>query len=179
MAHYAALLRGINVGKTRRVPMAELRQLLTDWGATEVKTLLNSGNVSFEIHHSPKTIDEVLTRLISDHFGFEVEVTCRSQKQLEKALALDPLQRIGQDDSHYVIAFLPIRPSAAKLKPVLEAEYGRQEECAANGREFYAWCPNGLDKSETLKALGRSGATPFATTRNVRTIQKLIDQMAA
>lgn len=63
MARFAAMLRGVNVGKARRVPMAELRQLLADWGAADVKTLLNSGNATFEIHHSPKTIDQVLTRL--------------------------------------------------------------------------------------------------------------------
>jgi uncharacterized protein (DUF1697 family) len=179
MTRFAALLRGINVGKARRVPMADLRELLSEWGATDVKTLLNSGNATFEIHHSPKTIDEMLTRLISDRFGFEVEVTCRSQKQLEKALTLDPLQRMGQDDSHYVIAFLPTRPSPTKLKPVLAAEYGNDEECAVSGREFYAWCPNGLNENQTLKALAKSGATPFATARNVRTVQKLIDQMSA
>jgi uncharacterized protein (DUF1697 family) len=47
MPTYVALLRGVNVGKAKRVPMAELRQLLGGLGYTNVSTLLNSGNAVF------------------------------------------------------------------------------------------------------------------------------------
>jgi len=39
------LIRGINVGRAKRVAMADLRALVTDLGFTDVRTLLNSGNV--------------------------------------------------------------------------------------------------------------------------------------
>ena len=42
-----ALLRGINVGKAKRVAMAELRALVEKLGYGDVRTLLNSGNVVF------------------------------------------------------------------------------------------------------------------------------------
>jgi uncharacterized protein (DUF1697 family) len=42
-----ALLRGINVGRAKRVAMADLRSLVEDLGYGEVGTLLNSGNVVF------------------------------------------------------------------------------------------------------------------------------------
>ena len=44
---YVALLRGINVGTAKRVAMAELRALVEELGYSEVRTLLNSGNVVF------------------------------------------------------------------------------------------------------------------------------------
>ncbi|MGW2995759.1 DUF1697 domain-containing protein, partial [Streptomyces sp. NPDC001193] len=44
---YAALLRGINVGGARKVPMAELREVLEGLGLTEVRTYLQSGNAVF------------------------------------------------------------------------------------------------------------------------------------
>ena len=47
MSTYVALLRGINVGKAKRIAMADLRALLEDLGHTDVVTLLNSGNVVF------------------------------------------------------------------------------------------------------------------------------------
>ena len=47
MPCYLALFRGINVGKARRIAMADLRALLEDLGFTQVKTLLNSGNAVF------------------------------------------------------------------------------------------------------------------------------------
>lgn len=46
-ATHVALLRGINVGKAKRIAMADLRAVVTALGATDVQTLLNSGNVVF------------------------------------------------------------------------------------------------------------------------------------
>jgi uncharacterized protein (DUF1697 family) len=46
MATFIALLRGVNVGKAKRVPMERFRGLLAELGYTDVTTLLNSGNAS-------------------------------------------------------------------------------------------------------------------------------------
>ncbi|HEY3547327.1 MAG TPA: DUF1697 domain-containing protein [Propionicimonas sp.] len=40
---YAALLRGINVGGNKTLPMAELRALLAELGHGDVRTYLQSG----------------------------------------------------------------------------------------------------------------------------------------
>ena len=48
MTGYVALLRGINVGKAKRIAMADLRALLEGLGYTHVKTVLNSGNAVFD-----------------------------------------------------------------------------------------------------------------------------------
>lgn len=45
---YVALLRGINVGRAKRVAMADLRALVEGLGFHSVRTLLNSGNVVFD-----------------------------------------------------------------------------------------------------------------------------------
>lgn len=181
MGQFAALLRGVNVGPTTRVPMAELRELLESHGARCVKTHLNSGNAVFDLEASPKSIDAELGGLISERFGFAVDVTCRSKKQLGAALTLDPLGRLGEDDSKYVIAFMPELPGADAIREVLGGAssgvgtYAAGEECAANGREFYVWTPAGVSKSQALKAFAKAKPAPFATVRNVRTVQALID----
>jgi hypothetical protein len=48
MTECIALLRGINVGRAKRIAMADLRGLFVDLGHKEVRTLLNSGNVLFQ-----------------------------------------------------------------------------------------------------------------------------------
>ena len=48
---YAALLRGINVGGSRKVPMARLRALLEGLGHIGVGTYLQSGNAVFTADH--------------------------------------------------------------------------------------------------------------------------------
>src|SRR5690606_1237349 len=47
MVRYVALLQGINVGKTKRVAMSDLKALVEKLGYTDVRTHLNSGNVVF------------------------------------------------------------------------------------------------------------------------------------
>jgi hypothetical protein len=47
MPRFTVLLRGVNVGKGKRVPMAGFKRLLEELGYTDVRTLLNSGNAVF------------------------------------------------------------------------------------------------------------------------------------
>ena len=42
-----ALLRGINVGGTGRLPMVDLKRILDNLGAQDVRTYIQSGNVVF------------------------------------------------------------------------------------------------------------------------------------
>ena len=53
MGIHIALLRGINLGAKRRVPMAELRALLTEAGYDNVRTYVQSGNVVLGGHARP------------------------------------------------------------------------------------------------------------------------------
>lgn len=156
--------------------MAELRELFeNELGATDVKTLLNSGNVAFYLHASPKSIDEIVSDAIGDRFGFKVDVVCRTKKQLESALAHDPFKGEATDDAKYLICFMPRPPKAAAIKSVLAAEYPNGELCALKGREFYIWSPKGVNESKSAEALKKSKAVEFNTGRNVRTIKKLIE----
>lgn len=175
MAQFAALLRGVNVGPTTKVPMAELRAVLEEeLGATDVKTLLNSGNAVFYLHASPKSVADDVSKVISKKFGFEIDVVCRTKKQLESVLAHDPI-KAADDDSKYLVLFMPSAPNKSKVKPVLEAEYPAGEECALKGKEMWIWSPKGVSESKSAAALAKSKAVPFTTGRNVRTIKKLID----
>lgn len=177
MARYAALLRGVNVGPTTRVPMPELKALLEELGCTDVKTHLNSGNATFQMHASPKTINQELSAPISERFGFNIPVVARTKKQLESILAEDPFGDVVTDDSRYFIYFMPDRPRPAAIKPVIEGDYPDGERCWLRSRELYRWSPNGSAKSHAAKALERAKAVDYYTARNVRTIRKLVDAL--
>ena len=51
-ATHIALLRGMNVGKAKRIAMADLKAVVESLGGINVKTLLNSGNVVFTTKRS-------------------------------------------------------------------------------------------------------------------------------
>lgn len=69
--NYVALLRRINAGGNRRVPMAELRELFASLGFTDVSTYVNSGNVIFSSTTTPN--QTVVENAIENKFGFTVD----------------------------------------------------------------------------------------------------------
>lgn len=67
---YVGLLRGINVGGNRKVPMAQLRALYESLGFTNVSTYLNSGNIIFNAETEP--YPQAIALAMHKEFGFEV-----------------------------------------------------------------------------------------------------------
>ena len=81
MARLVALLRGINLGAKRRVPMADLRELMDELGYTDVRTVLQSGNVVFT--GTKATRAQKLQKALEERFGFEIDVVMRTMAELQ------------------------------------------------------------------------------------------------
>src|SRR6478609_9500477 len=80
---YAALLRGINVGGNKKVPMAELRTLLQRLGHGGVGTYLQSGNAVFSSDRGDEeSLAAELADAVEKHFGFTVDVLVRDHAYL-------------------------------------------------------------------------------------------------
>jgi uncharacterized protein (DUF1697 family) len=77
---YVLLLRGVNVGGQRQVPMARLRDMLQALGYADVVTYINSGNVVFSSDTSPSK--EQVSRAIHEEFGFDVPVLILSAENV-------------------------------------------------------------------------------------------------
>ena len=163
-------MRGINVGGNKRVPMAELRELLGDLGYENIATLLNSGNAVFDAPGSVAKIQKEFESAIVDHFGFEVDVVFRTTKQIDAVLKLDPFKKVADDDSRYMVCFLSEKPKAAAAK-ALQAQDFKPELLEIKGTELYAWCPNKINDSPLLKAAGKAKLSDHMTARNWRTVR--------
>ncbi|MCW5876958.1 MAG: DUF1697 domain-containing protein [Anaerolineales bacterium] len=125
MPRYAALLRGINLGK-RTVKMAELREALSAAGYEDVRTLLASGNV---VLSSPQADAAALTadleQTIQAAFGFEVPVILRSTAEIAALVASDPFAGVPVDkNTRLYISFLA-EPPAGPLPAELQAGDGQ------------------------------------------------------
>jgi uncharacterized protein (DUF1697 family) len=173
-----ALLRAVNVGK-RQVPMARLRQLITDAGFEDVVTYLQSGNVVFaDGGREPGENGERLEKLIEDEFGFTVEVVMRSLDQLEAVIARNPLPERTEDPKRYVVTFFADAPDHAAVA-ALEPEEFAPDEFAFDGLELFTWSPGGVHTSKfTQQFLKRKLGTQVATGRNWTTVLKLRDLAA-
>ncbi|MEJ2346973.1 MAG: DUF1697 domain-containing protein [Gammaproteobacteria bacterium] len=106
MSTYFALIRGINVGRANRVPMADLRRVVAGLGYAEVRTLLNSGNVVFDSERVMTAVRRgALAKAIAAQAGAGVAVMVLSSVDLAAVVAEDPLGSVAADPSRYLVAF--------------------------------------------------------------------------
>jgi uncharacterized protein (DUF1697 family) len=178
VTRYVALLRGINVGKTKRMAMADLREMLTGLGYENPRTLLQSGNAVFDADGSAAEVKSAVERAIAKQFGFEVDVVIRTAKQIDAVLKHDPLGHAADDDSKNMVCFLSGKPKAAAAKELQSRDFA-PELYSINGTEVYAWCPKNVHESALLKAVGKAKLADHMTARNWRTVRKIAELAAA
>ena len=175
MTTFAAFLRAINLGSRRRVPMAELRALLSDAGYTEVSTHLQSGNVVLSTRsRSSGAVERALEELLTGAFGFEVAVMVRTSGQLAKVTENNPLLRRGGDTTGLHVAFLKQRPSAAAARALAGLERGR-DELALRGEELYLRYPDGVARSKMSPPLFERTLGVPATVRTWKVVAKVAE----
>ena len=170
------MLRGINVGGKRRVPMADLRRTLAEAGFADVETYVQSGNIALDSAATPAKLEPELATLIEQRFGFEVPVIVRSAKQLAAVVRRDPFADIAENPKRYQVSFLSGPLSADAVSRLRELAHD-SERVAVHGREVYAWHPDGVARSKLASALAGAGLGVIATARNWTTVGKLL-QMA-
>jgi uncharacterized protein (DUF1697 family) len=173
MTEYIALLRGINVGGKAKLPMAQLREALTAEGFTNVRTLLQSGNVVLHAARTtPEKLEVRLEKLIKDRFELNVPCLVRTGSELRDALAVNPLAELADDGSKMVVIFLSAEPD-----PALLAEHDPvaldPERIVRRGRVIYQWCPNGILEAPPVPAFVERNLKVKATARNWNTATKL------
>lgn len=164
MSRSVALLRGINVGPTTKVPMAMLRMLFESAGATDVVTLLNSGNVVFS-----GTVDEAaLVKRIREETGVATHLLVLRAADFRRIVAAMPFEG---DESRLTITFMPTVP-AVNIPAGLEPE-----QIHVGAEAVYQSFPDGISKTKLKPAFWKQ-FPPEATARNLRTARKLVDLLA-
>jgi uncharacterized protein (DUF1697 family) len=164
MAVHIALLRGINVGKAKRVPMADLKDLLKGLGYPDAATLLNSGNAVFRGAEAPADrLADRIAEALEARFGFPVEVVVVSAAALDAMVAENALAP-GADAAHLLAIFgkADLGRIEALAKPperFLRGRHGAYLQCA----------PTILESAAGKALLGVKGIT----TRNWATVLKL------
>jgi len=172
MPTFVALLRGVNVGKANRVPMAAFRSLLAALGYTGVSTLLNSGNAVFcaaagaPSRHAQDISDALVSKL-----KVEVPVIVKSARELATIVSQCPIQVGPADHSRFLVAFVQ-QPKSLSTLSSLRSLVTPPERFATGSQAAYLFCANGMLESKAGKALlGKTGKS--ATTRNWATVLKL------
>jgi len=169
-----ALLRGINVGRAKRVAMADLRGLVEGLGYGEVRTLLNSGNVVFAVPRAVRGDPAArIERAIASKLGVASRVTVIRADEVGAAVDDNPLRKLADNPSRLLLMVLADAAVGKRLKG-LEMESWTPEALAIRNRVAYLWCPHGIIDSRLMTAVNRLVGEE-GTARNLATMTKLRD----
>jgi uncharacterized protein (DUF1697 family) len=123
---YVALWRGINVGKAKRLAMADLRELLSSLGYTRVETLLNSGNAVFDgPAEDPVKVAGKLRAAVAARLHVDALVIVKSAEDIAGCIAGNSLGSVASDPSRLLVAFCPGAAELAKLEAMARGRLGR------------------------------------------------------
>lgn len=172
-----ALIRGINVGRSKRVPMAELRELLEDLGYTGVRTLLNSGNAVYTTaKDTPAAAAARIEKALVLRLNVEARVVVLTAAEVSKVVAENTLRDVADDHSRLLVSFYFDPADRAKLKPLLAQDWD-DDKLAVGSRAAYLWCKGGILDSPLQTAANRA-LKNAVTARNWATVLKLHAMMA-
>lgn len=174
MDRYVAFLRGVNLGRNRRIKNADLKRAFEGMGCEEVAPFRTSGNVVFVAR---KSTEEKLRRKVEagleEAFGFEVTVFLRSAAEVAAIAARQPFDAevVEASKGKLQVSLLAKKPSAAVARKVL-ALAGDDDLLAIEGRELY-WLPSGgtIDSDLDLKAIAEVAGPD--TRRTMGTIEQI------
>jgi uncharacterized protein (DUF1697 family) len=169
-ARYVILLRGINVNPTTRVSMGDLRDILAGLGYDGVHTVLQSGNVILDSARRPDAAK--LESAIAAGTGVRSRVVVLAVADFRALVAANPLLDVSDDLSKIVITFLDDDIVPGEIERPADAELA-PERVVVTPRAIYQWCPQGILQSKLKPAWWRQFG-PVATTRNVRTVNRIL-----
>ena len=175
MSRYVVLLRGINVGIGRKVPMADLKKLCESLGLKNVQTYIQSGNLIFELEQ-PEPISALETRLqkaFSEAFGFGIPVLIRTAAEWADSIAKNPfLNEEHLDIDRLHLTCLKELPSPDLLEKIKTFQY-LPDRFEIVDRDVFIFCAAGYGTSKLVNSFFESKLKTQATTRNWKTVMQL------
>ena len=172
MITFIALLRGINVGGHKKVPMAELRELLTNSGLLCVRTYIQSGNIVFKSKESSALLlESLIAKAIQKQFGFEVSVLVRTKAELLEIFNNSPFTEVKKRKSYFMLLHdVPNKElvTEASAKLYEGEEYQIIKDC------LYYYSEKGYGQAKFNMNFFEKKLNTFATSRNYNTMLKLL-----
>ncbi|MCC7066671.1 MAG: DUF1697 domain-containing protein [Planctomycetes bacterium] len=170
---WVALLRGINVGGNKKVPMAQLRELVAELEWTEVATYIQSGNVIFAAKGKPATLEDELEQALQAHFGFTVPVLVRSADEwlgYAKGSAFPAAESERPNLLHLALSKSPPKTDAKKA---LQQYCKAGEQVVVRGDAIWIDFVEGVGSSKLTPAVLDRVFGSTVTARNWKSVQAI------
>jgi uncharacterized protein (DUF1697 family) len=180
MQTFVALIRGINVGSTRKLPMAELRALSLEIGLHRPETYIQSGNLLIDAAVAADDVRDLLEKAIARRFGFGVDVVVRRASQWAGYAAANPF---AEDATavpkllHLILARDPLKSSAAEA--LLPKALAGERVILAGDALWIDYGASGVARSKLTPLLLDKACGSPATGRNLNSVLKIAEMIAA
>ena len=173
MPSFVTMLRGVNVGGSKKLKMSELSELYSSLGLEGVRTYIQSGNVVFST--SQRNTSGLVKRIekeLKDHLGSEVTVFIRTPDELGKIVAKNPF--VERDRRWLHVTFLYETPKDHPMEK-LNAARSKGEEFSISDKEVFLFLPNGMGRTKLSNSFFEKMLLVPATTRNWNTVTTLFE----
>jgi uncharacterized protein (DUF1697 family) len=176
---FVALLRGINVGGNKRVPMSELRILATKLGCADVTTYIQSGNLLFSAPAAAAAgIAAQLEGAIVQHFGFSVPVVVRSAMAFTKALRACPFVDAAAERENLLHAGFAVGDLPESAAAELAERAAAGERVAVAGGALWIDYGGGVARSKLTPVVVDRVVGSIVTMRNHKSMAALAAMLA-
>jgi len=167
-----ALLRGINVGRAKRLAMADLRRVAVSLGWTDVSTVLATGNLVFtSTRGTPARLASKLEDALLSDLGLTTRVVVLSADQVATVTREQPFGATADNPSRVLVAAYIDSAARTALAPLTKQSWA-PGALALGSHAAYLWCPEGALASPLAQAVTRA-AKDGITSRNWATWRKL------
>jgi uncharacterized protein (DUF1697 family) len=176
-ATFISLLRGINVSGQKTILMNDLKALFVQLNFTQVTTYIQSGNIIFNAAEifSNAELARQIQEAISKKYNFSVPVIVRSRAEMLQIRSDNPfLAETGINPEWLHVTFLGSDPRQADLEAMAGYDFS-PERFVMIRQEAYLYCPQGYGKSKISNSFFENRLKVTATTRNWKTVLKLVD----
>ena len=174
---HLALLRGVNVGGARTLPMRELEQAFKAAGATEAAAIIQRGNVVFASDR-PEATAAAAAAAVEAKFGFRPPLVLRNAEQWRTMVFANPFVAAGAPPETLHVACLSAEPNPA-LGARLDPQAFLPDEFVVGGGDVYLMLPNGVARANLTNARLDKAFGALSTMRNWRTVLRLLERLQA
>lgn len=176
MTKYIALLRGINVSGQKKIPMAELREILDKIGLENVQTYIQSGNLIFNSSETDnKSMELVIHEAIKSHFGFEVPVLVLKSQELKQIFDDCPFSSEKKENSYFMMLYTSANKNL--VHEISKLSYPNEEFYITDSCVYF-YCSLGYGKAKMNNNFFERKLKVTATARNYKTMVKLLSLSA-
>lgn len=174
MRTFVALMRGINVGAARKLPMANLRALCVKLGLESPQTYIQSGNLLVDAMGDATALRKLLEKELAARFGFAVDVIVRSAAEWEGYIEANPFASDAKTMPKMIHLYLTREPPKAGAAKELEHRAQSGERIVvAGGALWIDFGANGVARSKLSPSLIDRACGSPATGRNWNSVLKI------